>query len=86
MAKKNTAAAAQQIDRITLLKIVDELIKKGRSNKNSIDESQVAYAFHGYEVADEQMEYIQKFIEEKGVEIVPDVDEQSLKSSRRPEK
>ncbi len=79
MAKKNTAAAAQQIDRITLLKIVDDLIKKGRSNKNSIDESQVAYAFHGYEVAEEQMEYIQKFIEEKGIEIVPDVDEQSLK-------
>lgn len=77
--KKEIKSGGQQIDRAELLKIVEELIRKGKNNKNSIDESEMNYAFHGFDIAAEQMEYITKFIEEKGIEINPDVDEQSLK-------
>lgn len=76
--KKDGSDSGKQLDRPALLKIVEELIRKGKSNKNAVDESDLAYAFRGYELASGQMEYIIKYIEERGIEINPDVDEKSL--------
>lgn len=76
--KRDSKDSSESIDRAVLLRIVDELVKRGKSNKNSIDESELAYAFHGYDIDQAQMDNISKFIEEKGIEINPDVDENSL--------
>ncbi|WP_050761957.1 sigma-70 family RNA polymerase sigma factor [Oribacterium sp. oral taxon 078] len=54
-----------------LLEIVSELIQEGKENKDSIDETELADAFRGYDIPEEQFEHIRKYIEESGVEINP---------------
>ncbi len=73
-----------RIDQRTLISVIDELIRKGRENRNSLDESQVIYAFRGHDLSDEQMEYVENYIEEHGIEINPDVDESSLQEMEIP--
>lgn len=50
---------------------MSELIQEGKENKDSIDETELADAFRGYDIPEEQFEHIRKYIEESGVEINP---------------
>ena len=74
MQKKKTDKEAEekrQLGKTELLEIVSELIQEGKENKDSIDETELADAFRGYDIPEEQFEHIRKYIEESGVEINP---------------
>lgn len=74
MQKKKTDKEAEekrQLGKTELLEIVSELIQEGKENKDSIDETELADAFRGYNIPEEQFEHIRKYIEESGVEINP---------------
>lgn len=72
--KKKTDKEAEekrQLGKTELLEIVSELIQEGKENKDSIDETELADAFRGYDIPEEQFEHIRKYIEESGIEINP---------------
>lgn len=74
MQKKKTDKEAEekrQLGKTELLEIVSELIQEGKENKDSIDETELADAFRGYDIPEEQFEHIRKYIEESGIEINP---------------
>ncbi len=74
MQKKKTDKEAEekrQVGKTELLEIVSELIQEGKENKDSIDETELADAFRGYDIPEEQFEHIRKYIEESGIEINP---------------
>lgn len=74
MQKKKTDKEAEekrQLGKTELLEIVSELIQEGKENKDSIDETELADAFRGYDIPEERFEHIRKYIEESGIEINP---------------
>lgn len=74
MQKKKTDKEVEekrQLGKTELLEIVSELIQEGKENKDSIDETELADAFRGYDIPEEQFEHIRKYIEESGIEINP---------------
>ena len=77
--KEKQASDSKELTREKLLEITNTLLKTAKKNSNSLDESAVVYAFHGYEISEDNLESIEKFLEDSGVEINPDVDEASLK-------
>ena len=67
------------MEREELLKKVEELCKQARANKNAIDANVITEAFAGAGLSDEQMDNINRLIENRGIEINPVVDEAALK-------
>ncbi len=67
------------MEREELLKKVEELCKQARANKNAIDANVITEAFAGTGLTDEQMDNINRLIENRGIEINPVVDEAALK-------
>ncbi len=67
------------MEREELLKKVEELCKQARANKNAIDANVITEAFAGAGLTDEQMDNINRLIENRGIEINPVVDEAALK-------
>ncbi len=67
------------MEREELLKKVEELCRQARANKNSIDANVITEAFAGAGLTDEQMDNINRLIENRGIEINPVVDEAALK-------
>ncbi len=67
------------MEREELLKKVEELCRQARANKNSIDANVITDAFKDAGLTDEQMDNINRLIENRGIEINPVVDEAVLK-------
>lgn len=83
--KKNNNEAAvnasgkKELSREELVKKIELLCKKAKTNKNSIDQSDINDMFAGDNVSEDQMENIGRLIENRGIEINPIVDEGILK-------
>ncbi len=67
------------MEREELLKKVEELCKQAKANKNSIDANVITEAFADAGLTEEQMDNINRLIENRGIEINPVVDEAVLK-------
>ncbi len=67
------------MEREELLKKVEELCKQAKANKNSIDANVITEAFADAGLTEEQMDNINRLIENRGIEINPVVDEAALK-------
>lgn len=66
------------MDKEELLKKIEALCKTARSNKNSIDQKAISDAFKEDKLTDEQMDSVNRLIENRGIEINPDVDEAEI--------
>ncbi|MGN8818030.1 RNA polymerase sigma factor RpoD [Oribacterium sp. HCP28S3_H8] len=66
------------MDKEELLKKIEALCKTAKSNKNSIDQKAISDAFKEDKLTDEQMDSINRLIENRGIEINPDVDEAEI--------
>jgi RNA polymerase primary sigma factor len=66
------------LDKEELLKKIEALCKTAKSNKNSIDQKAISDAFKEDKLTDEQMDSVNRLIENRGIEINPDVDEAEI--------
>ncbi|SEA52012.1 RNA polymerase, sigma 70 subunit, RpoD [Oribacterium sp. KHPX15] len=73
------ASDKKELSKEELVKKIELLCKKGKSNKNSIDQSDINEMFASDDITEEQMENIGRLIENRGIEINPIVDESVLK-------
>ncbi len=62
-----------------LLKKIEALCKKAKANKNSIDANEITEAFKGDNLTEEQLDNINRLIENRGIDINPVVDEEAIK-------
>ena len=60
-------------------KIIEELMIKAKGNNNSIDMGEVQTAVKDLSLTEEQMENFLLLLENKGVEVTPVLDEDTLK-------
>ena len=67
------------MDREELEKIIETLMSKAKGNKNSIDMGEVQDMVKDLSLTDEQMESFLLLLENKGLEVIPTVDEDALK-------
>lgn len=67
------------MDREELEKIIETLMSKAKGNKNSIDMGEVQDMVKDLALTDEQMESFLLLLENKGLEVIPTVDEDALK-------
>lgn len=67
------------MDREELEKIIETLMSKAKGNKNSIDMGEVQDMVKDLSLTEEQMESFLLLLENKGLEVVPTVDEDALK-------
>jgi len=68
------------LEREELEKILASLLQKAKSNKNSIDLGEVQEAVKEFSLNEEQMEQVLLLLENKGIEIIPILDEDALKT------
>ena len=68
------------MEREELEKILASLLQKAKSNKNSIDLGEVQEAVKEFSLNEEQMEQVLLLLENKGIEIIPILDEDALKT------
>ena len=67
------------MDREELEKIIEPLMSKAKGNKNSIDMGEVQDMVKDLSLTEEQMESFLLLLENKGLEVIPTVDEDALK-------
>jgi len=67
------------LDREELEKIIETLMSKAKGNKNSIDMGEVQDMVKDLSLTEEQMESFLLLLENKGLEVIPTVDEDALK-------
>ena len=67
------------MDREELEKIIETLMSKAKGNKNSIDMGEVQDMVKDLPLTEEQMESFLLLLENKGLEVIPTVDEDALK-------
>lgn len=67
------------MDREELEKIIETLMSKAKGNKNSIDMGEVQDMVKDLSLTEEQMENFLLLLENKGLEVIPTVDEDALK-------
>ncbi len=67
------------MDREELEKIIETLMSKAKGNKNSIDMGEVQDMVKALSLTEEQMESFLLLLENKGLEVIPTVDEDALK-------
>ena len=67
------------MDREELEKIIETLMSKAKGNKNSIDMGEVQDMVKDLALTEEQMESFLLLLENKGLEVIPTVDEDALK-------
>lgn len=67
------------MDREELEKIIETLMSKAKGNKNSIDMGEVQDMVKDLSLTEEQMESYLLLLENKGLEVIPTVDEDALK-------
>ena len=67
------------MDREELEKIIETLMSKAKGNKNSIDMGEVQDMVKDLSLTEEQMESFLFLLENKGLEVIPTVDEDALK-------
>ncbi len=77
------ASDKKELSKEELVKKIELLCKKGKSNKNSIDQSDINEMFASDDITEEQMENIGRLIENRGIEINPIVDESVLKGMEK---
>ena len=70
------------MEREELEKILASLLQKAKSNNNSIDLGEVQEAVKEFSLNEEQMEQVLLLLENKGIEIIPILDEDALKKFR----
>ena len=67
------------MDREELEKIIETLMSKAKGNKNSIDMGEVQDMVKDLSLTEEQMESFLLLLENKGLEVIPTVDDDALK-------
>ena len=67
------------MDREELEKIIETLMSKAKGNKNSIDMGEVQDMVKDLSLTEDQMESFLLLLENKGLEVIPTVDEDALK-------
>ena len=67
------------MDREEVEKIIETLMSKAKGNKNSIDMGEVQDMVKDLSLTEEQMESFLLLLENKGLEVIPTVDEDALK-------
>nr|WP_298479750.1 RNA polymerase sigma factor RpoD [uncultured Oribacterium sp.] len=73
------------MEREDLEKVIEKLMEKAKENKNSIDMGEVQEAVKDLDLTEEQMESFLLLLENKGVEVTPIVDEDTLKKMENEE-
>ena len=73
------------MEREDLEKVIEKLMEKAKGNKNSIDMGEVQEAVKDLDLTEEQMESFLLLLENKGVEVTPIVDEDTLKKMENEE-
>ena len=73
------------MEREDLDKVIEKLMEKAKGNKNSIDMGEVQEAVKDLDLTEEQMESFLLLLENKGVEVTPIVDEDTLKKMENEE-
>lgn len=73
------------MEREDLEKVIEKLMEKAKGNKNSIDMGEVQEAVKYLDLTEEQMESFLLLLENKGVEVTPIVDEDTLKKMENEE-
>ena len=73
------------MEREDLEKVIEKLMEKAKGNKNSIDMGEVQEAVKDLDLTEEQMESFLLLLENKGVEVTPVVDEDTLKKMENEE-
>ncbi len=73
------------MEREDLEKVIEKLMGKAKGNKNSIDMGEVQEAVKDLDLTEEQMESFLLLLENKGVEVTPIVDEDTLKKMENEE-
>ena len=73
------------MEREDLEKVNEKLMEKAKGNKNSIDMGEVQEAVKDLDLTEEQMESFLLLLENKGVEVTPIVDEDTLKKMENEE-
>ena len=73
------------MEREDLEKVIEKLMEKAKGNKNSIDMGEVQEAVKDLDFTEEQMESFLLLLENKGVEVTPIVDEDTLKKMENEE-
>jgi RNA polymerase sigma factor, sigma-70 family len=73
------------LEREDLEKVIEKLMEKAKGNKNSIDMGEVQEAVKDLDLTEEQMESFLLLLENKGVEVTPIVDEDTLKKMENEE-
>ena len=73
------------MEREDLEKVIEKLMEKAKGNKNSIDMGEVQEAVKDLDLTEEQMESFLLLLENKGGEVTPIVDEDTLKKMENEE-
>ena len=73
------------MEREDLEKVIEKLMEKAKGNKNSIDMGEVQETVKDLDLTEEQMESFLLLLENKGVEVTPIVDEDTLKKMENEE-
>ena len=73
------------MEREDLEKVIEKLMEKAKGNKNSIDMGEVQEAVKDLDLTEEQMESFLLLLENKGIEVTPIVDEDTLKKMENEE-
>jgi len=75
----------ENLEREDLEKVIEKLMEKAKGNKNSIDMGEVQEAVKDLDLTEEQMESFLLLLENKGGEVTPIVDEDTLKKMENEE-
>ncbi len=81
--EKNTKKKVNEkpeISKEELIKRIEELCKKAQANKNTIGQADINESFRDYQITEDQMDSINRLIENRGIDIDPIEDEAAIEN------
>ena len=81
--EKNTKKKVNEkpeISKEELIKKIEELCKKAQANKNTIGQADINESFRDYQITEDQMDSINRLIENRGIDIDPIEDEAAIEN------
>lgn len=76
--RKTKASGKPTITKEELIKHIEELCKKAKENKNTISQTDITTTFQKYEITEDQMDSINRIIENRGIDIEDDEEIEAL--------
>ena len=76
--KKNKVSEKPEISREELVKRIEALCKKAKDNKNTISQADINDSFRDFAITEDQMDSINRLIENRNIDIEPIEDEAEL--------